>query len=133
MGRRLKFAILVIVSQMLLIALAIAWVVHMVIIATNGAVYFVETNPVILWAEIAAVALIALFATAVFAIQLYRLSERRTGDNRRSSDEGRKREDRRTINELEKQQVRIWTPTEPGDAVGIETPGIRGIEDWPTA
>ena len=82
-GRRLKFTILVLVSQLLLIALAIAWVAHMVLIAKNGAIYFIETNAVILWAEIVATTLITLFATAVFAIQLYRLGERRRGDARR--------------------------------------------------
>ena len=70
MGRRLKFAIVILVSQLLLIALAIAWVVHMVIIAVNGAAYFVETNPFILWGEIAASVLITLFAVSVFVMQM---------------------------------------------------------------
>lgn len=82
-GRRLKFTILVLISQLLLIALAIAWVVHMSLIAKNGAIYFVEKNPTILWAEIGVTALITLFATAVFAIEIYRLGERRRGDERR--------------------------------------------------
>ena len=80
--RRLRFAMLVLISQMLLIALAIAWVAHMVIIAANGAIYFVEAHPVILWAEISATTLITLFATAVFSLQIYRLGERRKGDRR---------------------------------------------------
>lgn len=82
-SRRLKFTILVLVSQLLLIALAIAWVVHMALIAKNGAIYFIEKNPVVLWAEIGVTALITLFATAVFAIEIYRLGERRRGDERR--------------------------------------------------
>jgi uncharacterized BrkB/YihY/UPF0761 family membrane protein len=82
-GRRLKFTILVLISQLLLIALAMAWVVHMVLIAKNGAVYFVEGNSTILWAEIGITTLITLFATAVFAIEVYRLGERRKGDERR--------------------------------------------------
>jgi hypothetical protein len=73
----------VLVSQLLLIAMAIAWVVHMALIAKNGAVYFVEKNPMILWVEISVTALITLFATAVFAIEIYRLGERRKGDERR--------------------------------------------------
>ena len=89
-GRRLKFAILVVVSQLLLVALGIAWVVHMVLIAKNGSVYFVEENPAILWAEIAATTLITLFAVAVLAIQLYRLGERRRGDERRGLENRRK-------------------------------------------
>jgi uncharacterized BrkB/YihY/UPF0761 family membrane protein len=88
-GRRLKFAILVLVSQLLLIALAIAWVVHMSLIAANGSIYFIEANPMILWAEIMATALITLFATAVFALQLYRLGERRRGDSKREGIERR--------------------------------------------
>ena len=88
-GRRLKFAIVVMVSQMLLIALAIAWVVHMVLIAVNGGIYFIEGNPWILYMEIAATTLITLFATAVFTLQLYRLGERRKGD--RASDNQRQR------------------------------------------
>jgi uncharacterized BrkB/YihY/UPF0761 family membrane protein len=79
-GRRLRFTILVLVSQLLLIALAIAWVIHMVLIAANGAVYFIEANRIILWGEIIATVVITLFATAVFAVQLYRLGERRKGD-----------------------------------------------------
>jgi hypothetical protein len=82
-GRRLKFTILVLISQLLLIALAIAWVIHMVLIAKDGAVYFVEGNSTILWAEIGITTLITLFATAVFAIEVYRLGERRKGDERR--------------------------------------------------
>ncbi len=78
----MRFAIVILVSQLLLIALAIAWVVHMVIIAVNGSAYFVETNPVILWGEIAATVLITLFATGVFAIQIRRLGEKRRGDDK---------------------------------------------------
>ncbi len=88
-GRRLKFAIVIIVSQLLLIALGIAWVAHMVLIATDGAIYFVEKNSAILWGEIAATVLITLFATAVLAIQIYRLGERRRGDERKTGDEER--------------------------------------------
>ncbi len=52
MQRRLRFSVLVLLSQLLLIALAFAWLVHMVTIAICGSAYFVENNPVILWAEI---------------------------------------------------------------------------------
>ncbi len=87
-GRRLRFAILVLISQVLLIAMAIAWVVQMSLIARNGAVYFIEANPWILWGEIIATALITLFATAVFSLQLYRLGERRGADRRRAGGSG---------------------------------------------
>ena len=81
MRRRLNFTLIVVVSQMLLVALAIAWLVHMVIIAAYGAVYFIEREPLILWAEIGVTTIITLFATAVLAIEIYRLGERRRGDS----------------------------------------------------
>ena len=81
-NRRLKFAIIVIISQLLLIALGIAWVVHMVLIWKNGVVYFVEENPLILLAEIVMTILITLFAVAVLAVQIRRLGERRSSDER---------------------------------------------------
>ena len=84
MRRRLKFTLLVIVSQMLLVALAIAWLIHMLLIALNGSLYFIENNPYILWAEISAALLITTLAIAVLIIQLKRLGERRRGDDRRT-------------------------------------------------
>jgi ABC-type nickel/cobalt efflux system permease component RcnA len=83
--RRLRFAVVVVISQLLLIALAIAWLIHMIIIASEGSVHFVERNPLILWIEVAATILIIIFATSVFFIQLKRLGERRQ-DDRRGSD-----------------------------------------------
>jgi len=80
MRRRLKFTTIVLVSQMLLIALAIAWLVHMIVIAIYGAVYFIEREPLILWVEISASALITFFAVFVLTIQIRRLSERRRSD-----------------------------------------------------
>ena len=80
MRRRLKFTTIVLVSQMLLIALAIAWLVHMIVIAAYGAVYFIERESMILWIEICASALITLFAIFVLTIQIRRLSERRRSD-----------------------------------------------------
>lgn len=86
-GRRLKFTIFVLVSQLLLIALALAWAIHMTLIAANGSVHFIENNRVILWIEIVVSVLISLFGTGIFAVQLYRLGERRksdqTGEDRR--------------------------------------------------
>lgn len=80
MRRRLKFTTVVLVSQMLLIALAIAWLVHMIVIAAYGSVYFIERDPTILWIEIAASVLITLFAVYVLTLQIRRLSERRRND-----------------------------------------------------
>jgi membrane protein implicated in regulation of membrane protease activity len=80
--RRLRFTILVLISQVLLIALAIAWLAHMIVVAANGSVYFIETSLLVLWVEISLVALITLFATAVFSIEVYRLGERRKADRK---------------------------------------------------
>ena len=45
MRRRLRFATLSMLNQILLIALAISWIVHISIIAVYDAVYFEENNP----------------------------------------------------------------------------------------
>ena len=79
-ARRVRFAIVVLVSQLLLIAMAISWVIHGVLIAQNGQISFIETNPWILYGEIAATVLITLFAVSVFIIQYRRLNEKRRED-----------------------------------------------------
>ena len=85
MRRRLKFTTLTLITQMLLIALAITWLIHMVTIAINGSVYFVENNPYILWGEIAVSVLITIFAILILAIQIQRLGERRNTDRNKDS------------------------------------------------
>lgn len=88
MRRRLRFATLSMVNQILLIALAIAWIVHISIIAAYDAVYFEENNPVVLWAEIITLAVILLFSIYIFILQIKRFGERRddSGERRRASD-----------------------------------------------
>ena len=81
-GRRVTFTVLVLVSQLLLIATAIAWCLHMFLIAKHGQVYFVEENSVVLYGEIVATAIVAIFSCVVFTIQLKRLGERRRDDDR---------------------------------------------------
>ena len=88
MRRRLSFATIILTSQLLLIALAIAWLVHMVIIAVNGSIYFVEKNPLILWGEITAIVLITLFGIRVFVLQIVRLGERRRGEDKDEASRG---------------------------------------------
>ena len=66
------FSILVLSSQLLLFALSIAWCVHMVLIAVHGKIFFAEPNPLILYGEITATVLIALFAITVFVFQFRR-------------------------------------------------------------
>lgn len=86
MYRRLQFAVLVLITQMLLIALTVAWLIHMVIIAMNGLVYFVEQNPFILWGEIGLTILIMFFATGVLVLQVQRLGERRRDTDSKEHD-----------------------------------------------
>jgi len=80
-GRRVKFTIAVLAAQLLLIATAIAWCVQMVLIAKYGELRFVEANPIVLYGEIVATALITLFATTVFILQWKRLGEKRRTDD----------------------------------------------------
>ena len=86
MSRRLKSTILVMFSQALLGALAVAWLIHMVLIAANGSVNFVEHNPFVLWSEIGGMGLIIVFAGYLLLTQLQKLGERRSNDSRRESD-----------------------------------------------
>ena len=79
-SRRVRFSILVLTAQVLLMATSIAWCVHMALIAKYGEIYFVESNHLILYAEIGVTAVITLFAATVFALQWKRLGERRRAD-----------------------------------------------------
>ena len=72
-SKRMNSVILVLASQLLLLAMAVAWCVHMVLIAKHGKIFFAEPNPVILYGEIAVTALIALFAITIFVSQWKRL------------------------------------------------------------
>jgi ABC-type nickel/cobalt efflux system permease component RcnA len=83
MQRRLRFSLLVVISQILLVALAISWLVHMGIIAVAGSAYFVENNALILWVEITVSVLIIAFAIYVLVGQVRRLGERRGSDRER--------------------------------------------------
>ena len=77
MLRRLRFATLSMVNQILLIALAIAWIVHIAIIGKYGTVYFKENNSIILWAEILTLVVITAFSIYIFILQIRRFGERR--------------------------------------------------------
>ena len=76
--RRLRFSILVLVSQFLLIALSLAWGVYLILIARNGGIISVENQPWILYGEIIATFIILLFAITVIFVELYRLRVRRS-------------------------------------------------------
>jgi protein-S-isoprenylcysteine O-methyltransferase Ste14 len=88
MRRRLQFATLNILNQILLIALAIAWIVHICIIAVYGAVMFEENNSLVLWSEIVTLAVILIFSICIFIVQIQRFGEKRedTVEGRRESD-----------------------------------------------
>jgi protein-S-isoprenylcysteine O-methyltransferase Ste14 len=81
-GRRVRFAIIILASQLLLVALAIVMLVQMILIALNGAVQFVESDKTILIIEIVLTILITLFGITVFIIQWRRLRENRSSDRR---------------------------------------------------
>jgi ABC-type multidrug transport system permease subunit len=89
-GRRVRFALIVLASQLLLTALAIVMLVQMILIAINGVVQFVENNHTILTIEIILTMLITFFGITVFIIQLRRLGESRSSDRRNNQDESRK-------------------------------------------
>ncbi len=79
-GRRLRFGVVVLAAQLLLLAMAVAWCVQLTLIAVRGQICFAETNVIILYGEIAGMVLIAIFAVAVFVMQYRRLTEKRAGD-----------------------------------------------------
>jgi putative Mn2+ efflux pump MntP len=82
MRRRLKSATLILLSQMLLIALAFAWFLQMLIIAKEGSAYFIENNCLILYGEITGALIIIIFGVYVLITQIRRLGERRESDRR---------------------------------------------------
>jgi hypothetical protein len=85
-GRRVRFALVVLASQILLIALACVMLIQMLLIAIYGLVNFVENNRAILITEISLTTLIIFFGIFVFIIQLIRLGEKRNSDDRRNDD-----------------------------------------------
>jgi amino acid transporter len=88
-NRRIRFAIVVLASQLLLIALAFVMLVQMILIATNGLVQFVEANPVILAIELILTIFITIFGIFVFVVQLKRLGEKRNSDYRKIENESK--------------------------------------------
>jgi membrane protein implicated in regulation of membrane protease activity len=87
-GRRLRFGIVVLAAQLLLLAMAVAWCVQLTLIAVHGQICFAETNAAILYGEIAGMVLIALFAIVVFVMQYRRLIEKRASDERQRDSRG---------------------------------------------
>jgi hypothetical protein len=81
-GRRVRFALVVIGSHILLIALAVAWLIQMIVIARNGSVKFVEYNQTILIVEIVFIALISIFGISILFMQIKRLGEKRSVDRK---------------------------------------------------
>ncbi len=79
-GRRIRFILVVLASQFLLLALALGWGIYLFQIARHGGVYSVETNSWLLYAEIFATVLIVLFAIIVIVLEFGRMNARRQGD-----------------------------------------------------
>ncbi len=79
-GRRVRFAVFVLASQLLLIGLAVVMFVQLIIIAGHGRVQFIEDSPPVLTTEILLTVIIGSFGILVFAIQLIRLREKRSAD-----------------------------------------------------
>jgi hypothetical protein len=90
-NRRTRFALIVLASQLLLIALSFVMMIEMILISTNGLVQFVENNPLILAVEIILTVLITVFGIFVFIVQLKRLGEKRNSDERNSGNSGNRR------------------------------------------
>ena len=80
-GKRVRFSLAVLVAQLLLVGTAVSWCVHMLLIKMHGEVYFTESNPWILNAEIIATVVIVIYAVAVFVLQWKRLGARRRSDD----------------------------------------------------
>jgi hypothetical protein len=80
--RRIRFALVVLIRQVLLIALASGWLVHMGIIAAKGGVSCIENNATVLWREIIVVVLLIEFGIDIFCLQGHRLNERRCDDRK---------------------------------------------------
>jgi ABC-type multidrug transport system permease subunit len=75
------------VSQILLIALAVVMLIQMILISLNGVIQFAENNKTILIIEIILTALITFFGIFVFLMQLRRLGENRSSDQRNNQNE----------------------------------------------
>jgi protein-S-isoprenylcysteine O-methyltransferase Ste14 len=88
-GRRVRFAIIVLASQLLLIALAVVMLIQMILIAMNGLVQFAENNQAILIIEILLTTLITFFGIFVSILQLRRLGESRSSDSRNNRNESK--------------------------------------------
>ena len=96
-GRRLRFTMLVLVSQLLLIALAIAWGIQLILIALKGGVLSVETNPWILYGEIIATVFIIIFAIVVVVFEFRRMMARRQSDIKNGDEREHGEVDRESI------------------------------------
>ena len=82
-GRRLRYSLIILVSQMLLIALAIGWGINLILIAQHGHLYSIESNPWILYGEIVATVLIILYAFFVIYFEIVRMRQKRNSDRRK--------------------------------------------------
>ena len=83
-GRRVRFGIFILATQVLLIAISIIWCICLVLVAKNGEFVVTISNSAVLYLGIALSVIIAVFATFIFAAQIRRLGEKRRGEDKRS-------------------------------------------------
>ncbi len=83
-GRRIRFILIVLASQLLLLALALGWGIYLFQIARHGGIYSVETNTWLLYVEIFATVLIVLFAIIVIFLEFGRMNVRRQSDTEKN-------------------------------------------------
>jgi hypothetical protein len=76
----MTFALVILASQLLLIALSLVFFTELILIVKNGSINFVEKNWTILILEVILSGLVTIFALVVFVVQTRRLGERRKGD-----------------------------------------------------
>lgn len=71
-----RIGLSVIASQLLIIALALAWGIHTALLISHGSVCFVEPNQLILWYEIVSTAAIALYGMSMLIVYLFAFHRR---------------------------------------------------------
>ena len=81
-GRRLRFGVVVLAAQLLLLAMAVAWCVQLTLIAVRGEICLTETIARIQYGQTVAAVLVVVLAVFVLVIRHGRLTEKRINDRR---------------------------------------------------
>ncbi len=85
MRRRLRFKTLVLISQMLLVALALTIFLQLYRMAVDGSMYFIENNNLTLYLVIFSTLFITIFAICILIVQIREMGERRGTDRHAGS------------------------------------------------